>query len=381
MREIHFAERPEHLERFQDLPILALYDLGMRTQGPTRYREIEGQREKVQYREYWTAGIPPIVEETGEPLIRAPQLPGVPVIGTRIGVDYYSDLWEKYPEYMYSDSHFVDIVPVQTRVLEESHKAREVSDTAQAGELGRIALDAILREQPLGSFAFIGNDTILEFLRGYIDESEAEKEKSMPWRSSSDYLLSRADADLVLLITSAYAGGVETTDLPVPEEHRYRALLNAAGVFAWYHTGSRREFDIPRKPLSEFGGDERRQQLEIELSHPLHSVNGMFHRGHYEFLKMPYNPSIAYFLNAYGATEEEFTEIVQQVWYMQTYWFEASQNARSINDHFDRPPNPENAKLFVAQTPRQDIAYYNDIIAATVHAGINPYGQPLDLRH
>ena len=62
MREIHFAERPEHLRSFQDLPILALYDLGMQTQNPIRYTETDGQRERVQYREYWAAGIPPVVE-------------------------------------------------------------------------------------------------------------------------------------------------------------------------------------------------------------------------------------------------------------------------------------------------------------------------------
>lgn len=102
MREIYFAERPESLEAFQDLPILALYDLGMQTQNPTRYVEVDGVRQKVQYREYWSAGIPPITEESEEPVVRIPQLPGVPVIGTRIGVSHYSDLFEKYPDYMYS---------------------------------------------------------------------------------------------------------------------------------------------------------------------------------------------------------------------------------------------------------------------------------------
>lgn len=272
-------------------------------------------------------------------------------------------------------------MPIQAHVLEGSREAHKVVDVREANELGRIALDAILRKQELSPFALIGDSAVLGFLRGYIDESEADKEKQMPWRSSSDYLLPRADADLASLITSAYAGGAETTGLPIPEEHRYRVLLNAAGVFAWYYTGSRWEFDIPRKPVSEFSGDAERQKLEIELSHPLHSVNGMFHRGHYEFLNMPYNPSLALLLGAYGATEAEFTEIVQQVWYMQTYWFEASQNAPSVNDHFDSPPNPVHSQLFIAQTSRRDLSYYNDLIEATVHAGINPYGQPLDVRY
>jgi hypothetical protein len=329
----------------------------------------------VTYHEYRAAAYPRVDADTGEPLVRAPHIPPQDVLELKLGVSDYCDLFDTLPPYMYSAERLMNFIPPRDDVVHNQEAIEIVEDADEAWEQGQVCMDALAREAPIDSFTLLGETAITSFLRAYAESVEAGEKKWMPWREA-DYLLPRVESDLQALITGGFIAGVSTAEL-IPEEHRYRALLSMAYTMAKFYTSSRRSLDIPRQPLSDFR-DQRHQRISVELAHPMHAVYGMLHRLQKDYGRS-YNPSLAHFLGAYGIDTEEFTEVVQHVWAMRTYWFEAASSARSVNDHFDRPPNPDNAQIFIEQTDAESLRYYFDAIRATVRAGLNPYDALQDL--
>src|SRR5690606_36190890 len=121
---------------------------------------------------------------------------------------------------------------------------RQVSgDADEAYDLSGEYMDASLRESPIEPILLVGNMAIAGFLAGYIEQSESGAEKRMPSRET-EYLLPRVDWDVLTMIVTARMAGMPVEQVDIPEEHRYRVLLNLANVLAHYYTESKREYDI-----------------------------------------------------------------------------------------------------------------------------------------
>lgn len=373
MYELVPAQRPEYLAGYETQPAVGIFDLGDHVQHPPREKERDGPN--ITFRDYRVVAFPELDPDTNEALIRAPYLQAHEAIGARMGAHDYSDFSHKLPGYMHGSGHLADFIPAEQDVVDVD--VAIVDDPDQAEAQSGQCMDAILREQPLEPFVLLGEDAIVSFLRGYIQASEAGQKKWMPWRHG-DYLLPRVDSDLLAMIMSGYIAGAETTALPIPEAHYYRALLNTAYVLAQFYIESRNGFETPRKPLSEFR-DARQQKAAIEFSNPI-AHTSFLHRDRYEFYQQPYNPYLPYLLGSYGIRAAELIEATQQVWYARTYWFEASMDVRDVYAHFDRPPNPKNAQRFIEQTSRADMHYYNELIQSCVRFAIDPYHRLQDRR-
>lgn len=381
MREFIPAERPEELDHLRDQPVMGLFDEGLQIQNPMRYK-VPHQYESgyIDYRRYCALAFP--VVETADKAYIAVRDHLFPkgVQGISIGNGFYSDLWDKYPRYLYPSGKLLYVIPATEDQVNVTG-AKQVSGNAdEAYDLSGRYLDAILRELPVESVLLVGNTAIAGFLAGYIEQSESGAEKRMPSRET-EYLLPRVDWDVLTMIVTARMASLPAEQINIPEEHRYRVLLNLTNVLAHYYTESKREYDIGLAPASDFK-DEREHKLQLELSTPLHSVMGMLHHTYSLFYDAPYNPSVACILYAYDVRPQELVEITQQIWYAREYWNDLASriSLNALKDHYDQPPEPEHARLFLEGITKVQAAHYNELIQATVLAAADPYRLMVDKR-
>lgn len=360
----------ETLALFDQEPVLGIYDDGMRDDfmsQPTRDGLDWGY---PQYRHYIIAAFP--VEDYNDELsprnrFRDPYgngeiRPVSDVRTTRIGVNSFRDDWKDLPSYMYPSGHIPSFLASKSERLVIDSEPRVITDTSIAHHAGVVSIDAILREQEIPTTLIVGEKTIVNFLAGYIEGCEADKPKRMPHRQT-DWLLPRADADLMRLMTCAYLSGVEPENLPNPDEHRYRVMIDLADTLSWYYTQHRSTLDELIKDPSEFE-DERFHRMYMELSDPLDHVQRILQdRGN--------NDSVDQIVAAYQIGTSELIEAVQQLWYAHNYWYEAGDEAEDLFTHFHRRPDLDWARQFIAETSPEMMKYYNDIIEQTVRCAVN----------
>ncbi len=383
MREFVPAERPEYLSDFEQEPVLGIYDLGEQIQNPMRSAE-PGNYEAgyITYRDYRIAAFPPVdfgmQSEAQEDV--EPSLPQHPFVITSVGVSYRSDIWELLPANMYRSGHLAGFHPPEADLIEPSEPMSVVKDQNKARELGSACPDVFLREITQPTVLLVGKRAITGFLEGFVDETEAGEPKRMAWRTG-DHLLPRVDWDLLSLAVSANIAGVPETDLPLPEEHRFRVLVGIAEVLSSFYVQSRRELEVNRAPEQEFK-DYRDYRLNMEMSNPLDLVNRIFHGSYYQFYGTA-NPDVAYVLRAYGIKPDEMVEATQQLWYGRTYCREEAEKVplEDLHDHVYRPPDPNKSRLFLDTNSTQDIAYYNEMIRQTVYTAIDPFHKAGDTPH
>lgn len=374
MKEYVPASRPETIDQFADQPVMGVFDEGFKIQYPDWH--VDGQR--PQYHEYWAVAFPS--EQIKDPAYQAVRSRLFPhdVQGIRIGNYYHSDPFGKLPRYMYPSGDLADVVPVSDEVVDLTVSPKLVLVGEEADAIGGKYMDSLLREQTVEPLLLVGSAAIAGFLNAYLTHSESGADKYMPSRET-EYLLPRVDWDVLMMIVAGRMAGVPLDMLEIPEEHRYRVMACVATVIAHYYTESQREYDILRAPLSHFR-DEDDQKLQVELSQPLHSVMGMFHHSYAMYYRTPYNPSLACLLYSYGIKPQEMVETVQQIWYAREHW-NGIADRLPLNDlfeHYDQPPNTDNAKKFLAGLTPDQVAYYNTLIQSTVLMAVDPYKLMID---
>lgn len=360
----------ETLASFDSEPILGIYDDGKRDDFMSQPTQDGGESLYPQYRHYVIAAFP--VEDYNDELsprnrFRDPHgygeiHPVSDVRTVRVGVNNFRDDWNDLPPYMYPSGQIPRFLNSKFERLVVDSDSEIITDTTIAHHVGEVSVDAILREEEIPTTLIVGEEAIIGFLAGYVEGCEADKPKRMPHRQT-DWLLPRADADLMRFMTCAYLSGVEPKNLPNPDEHRYRVMVDLADTLSWYYTQHRSTLDELIKEPNEFD-DENFRRAYMELSHPLDLVSRILQdRGQ--------DDSVDQIVATYQIDTNELVEAVQQLWYAHTYWFEAGREAEDLFTHFHRPPDLDWARLFIAQTSPAMMKYYNSVIEQTVRCAVN----------
>lgn len=371
--------RSEVLIDHLDEPILGVFDQGLEIQNPMRRIDDDFNKDYIHYRKYAAVAIPQLVDSPLDFEQQRDRLLPTGMSYISIGNAFYSDLWDKYPSYLYSSGHIIETRPIRQGEFRFAD-AEILTDAEVAGSHSGHVMDAILREQTLASTLIIGNQAIAAFLEGYIDETESAAKKAMPSRET-EYLLPRVDWDVLSMIVSARIAGLPLDQVEIPEEHRYRVLLNTANVLAHYYTESKFDYDISRSTRQDYE-DESRWKLELELSRPLHSVLSYLHENFHTFFQTGYDPSIACLLYAYDFKLEELVETTQQMWFGREYWnglATTTPHGGNLRTHYDQPPDAaEHAKRFLENVSKEDAQYYAELVRATIITAADPYRQLVD---
>lgn len=349
-------------EKLPDLggqPSMALFDLGLRVQNPIRHTYDENGEftGRVQYRHFEAVSLAPgFIEIPGRPYTSelAESSTETKFVGTTIGVDYYSDPWGDLPSYMYSSGHIASFRAVNlASLLDKVGHVRTVDKPKDTDFAYRLP-DIFHNEEPLPATVLIGEETIVAFLKKYIEITESEQPKKMASRQT-EYLMPRVDWDLLSLMVTANLGGVAPDELPIPEEHRYRVLLDTGDTIA-------HGFMWDRKHLSGYKEKYENGRAEVEGSYEAWIDSPLYLAGH--ILQPTYAESLGYLFRAYGIAVEEFAEVIEQTWYAQNYHFEKGDEIPldELYKHFHRDPDPLWAREFLASIPPTEIDYYRKTI-------------------
>lgn len=348
-------------------PLIAVVDRGEKIQHPQRHVDEVGDElfpPDGPYVTYRDLGLVAFISSDAVPkrfdIDGQLVIPSTESFGVTTGVDYYGDIWGELPHNVFSESKsaWFDKTTLERGVhytVPTEVAEAEISDPIAAG---RTFLDASLRDKPYGPHLLIGTAAITDFIEGMIDVSEAGENKSL-FLDGFHHILPKADWDILHTAVMAFLAGIPVEKLRLPEEHKYRVLVNVASKFAWYHAEHKNGLDaMLEKPE---GMDDRGWEKMKEMSHPLWNTQRIYSE---------LNVSLQYLAKVYQFTPKELVETAWRIWRAQQYWFNGSSEVEEIGpdlkNYLDTPYRDEWADLFDQIHSSDRLQHYYDAVKLSV---------------
>jgi hypothetical protein len=255
-----------------------------------------------------------------------------------------------------------------------------IDEEQQSTEIASNLFEKLERDMPLTALIVVGEAAVSSFLKGLSEANELQKKRVMPFYQAGYYLIN-ADSDLRSLATMAYMSGLANASDSLPDEHRYRVLMNVAWSIVNNVVATRSRIDYFDEQLasSTLPDLSIRGAVDYIVNHPFRALIRGFEQNIYYQLEP--------ILGAYDIKEDELLESCFRLWLAHNYYLEIPRGIAPFErdgwgnlyegekffkwaELFHVPSDDEWADIFAANLSPDQLNKYRSVVRATVLAAI-----------